>query len=78
MNTFELHRLAIINEVEKTVLLQLINRTSLEHLVNDLVKRIKKHFPPKKEDPNLDMVVENNLIIVPAEDRQYFPVQRTG
>lgn len=67
LNQFEISKFAEVNELEEKIRIKYVDRVPLSHIREQLVKRIKKYFPPKKEAPHLDLVIEEDLLIIPME-----------
>ncbi|MEZ4886480.1 MAG: DEAD/DEAH box helicase [Chitinophagales bacterium] len=67
LQQFDLHRIAELNELERTINIRYIERQPLEELINNIDKILSTHLPKKKGKGSSEtqIVSEGNLFIIP-------------
>ncbi len=66
LNRFDLIRYPEINELERKITVKYIEQKPVEEVISTIQKLLKKHTPPKRKNPTLDVIKEDNLFIIPA------------
>jgi SNF2 family DNA or RNA helicase len=69
LEEFELYRYADINELERTIYVRVIERQSLDLLIQTIEKLVEKHVPKEKgrRKSSGQYIVEGNLFVIPRE-----------
>ncbi len=67
LEQFDLYRFAEINELEREVVIKYVEQETLEEVIGTIAKLLKKHTPKRKKTDRIDIVLENDLFIIPEE-----------
>ncbi len=67
LDQLDLAKYAEVNEMERQISIKFIHQDPLQSITEEIYKLLRKHRPPKKEHPNLEIVQEGNLFIIPKE-----------
>lgn len=72
LETYDLYRYPEINELEKSIIVKLIDQEPTELLIASILKLLKKHQPKKKKAEREEIWVEDSLFIIPEETAAAF------
>ncbi len=72
LSDFDLYRFAEINDLEKTIAIKLIRQEPMESIINQVLTLLKKHQPKKKKAEREEILLEENLFIVPEDTAANF------
>jgi len=67
LEQFDLFRYADINELEKVIAVKFIEQEPIEEVIRLITKLLKKHTPKKRKSERAEIVVEDDLFIIPQE-----------
>ncbi len=67
LEQFDLYRYAEINEIGKEITIKFVEQETIESVIGDIKKLLKKHTPRRKKSEALDVVLEDDLFIIPPE-----------
>ena len=67
LEQFELYRFAEINELEREIVVKYVEQETLEEVQKVISKILKKHTPRTKKSENIEVVIEEDLFIIPKE-----------
>ena len=65
LENIDLYRYAEINELERAVVVKYVEQEAIEEVIGEVYKLLRKHKPRKKKGEDLDIVIEDDLFIIP-------------
>ncbi len=67
LERFDLYRYAEINELEREIVIKYVEQETIEEVIRDIGKLLKRHSPRKKKAERVEVVLEDDLFIIPKE-----------
>ncbi len=67
LNDYELQFFASVNEVEQVIDVKTVEQESIEGALQTIEKLLQKHIPKQGKKKTLDIVLEDDLFIIPRE-----------
>lgn len=67
LDQFDLFRYAEINELEREIVVKYVEQETIEEVIKTIAKILRKHTPRRKKAESIDVVLENDLFIIPQE-----------
>ncbi len=67
LEQFELYRYAEINELERVITVKYVEQETKEEVIRDISKLLKKHTPRRPKAESMDVVLEDDLFIIPKD-----------
>lgn len=67
LEQFDLYRFAEINEIEEEIVIKFVEQETIESVIAEIKKLLKKHTPRRKKAEALQVVLEEDLFIIPPE-----------
>lgn len=72
LEQFDLFRYADMNDLEKVISVKFIEQEPIEEVIRLISKLLKKHTPKKRKNERAEVVVEDDLFIIPQETASGF------
>ena len=67
LDKFDLYKYAEIHELEEQIIVKYVEQETIEEVLKEIAKLLRKHTPRTKKTDNLEIVIEDDLFIVPKE-----------
>ncbi len=67
LEQFDLYRYAEINELEREIVVKYVEQETIEEVIREIGKLLKRHTPKGKKGERVEVVLEDDLFIIPKE-----------
>jgi len=67
LEQFDLYRYAEINELEREIVVKYVEQETIEEVIREINKLLRRHSPKKKKEDRVEVVLEDDLFIIPKE-----------
>lgn len=67
LEQFDLYRYAEIHELEREIIVKYVEQETIEEVIREIGKLLKRHTPRRKKAESIEVVLENDLFIIPKE-----------
>jgi len=67
LEQFDLYRYAEINELEREIIVKYVEQETIEEVIREISKLLRRHSPKKKKEDRMEVVLEDDLFIIPKE-----------
>ncbi len=67
LERFDLYRFVEINDLEKEIVVKYVEQETIEEVMQNISKLLKRHRARKKKEERVEVVLEDDLFIIPKE-----------